>query len=884
MSSSSSRLYLQCSLFALTFGLLGCGSSSSAPGPSPSTTITVALNQTAVNVAAGATTQFTATVKGSPNTSVTWSVDGVSGGNATSGTISSSGLYTAPSAAGSHTVTATSVADTSDSAKATVTVTLQSLSVAPSSALLATAGMQQFGATLQGAADSSVTWSVDGVIGGNVMVGTVSTSGLYTAPAQVGSHTISAVSSTDPATRGSASITVASVTLSPGTATIEGSTTEQFTATVQGSSTLTLNWMVDNAIGGSAASGTISTSGLYTAPALAGNHTISVVATANASIRAGAAADVFTLAVSPTSATLAPSGTQQFTSTIQGLTNTAVTWSVDGVAGGNANSGTISSAGLYTAPSSMGPHTVTATSAAEPADSAAASVVVANLAASAVLTYHNDDARDGADLEEVNLTPTNVNSTQFGKLLAYPVDGQIYAQPLYMSGLSIAGGTHDVVFVETQSNSVYAFDADATASSPTTFWHVNLGPPVTVDDSGGPWPNVGILSTPVIDSTTNTMYLVAETSDTGPNGTPFFLHALNVTTGADLPGSPVAINATDPNSTATLETSCYQRMGLALNPVTNWVYLAFGSCSHGWLLAYDKSTLAQEAVFNDTSNAAGGGLWAGGGAPVVDDSSGNIYLMSGTDYDDAWISPPPAYTQTGYNDSFLNLNASTLNVQSYFSPDTNYTLSANDADLGSGAAVLLPGNSQYANELIGGGKDGNIYIVNPLDMGGFNSTNDVIQNVHTGTQQYNNIFSTPVYWNGAVFYHCDQDVLRAFSWSAGAAGGHQLSSSPTSIGTVVYGNNAHGATASLSANGATNGIVWDTDNSAYVPTDPSSGGPLVLRAYDATNVANELYNSSQAGSRDTAGLALKFTVPTIANGRVFVPTGTELDIYGLLTP
>jgi Bacterial Ig-like domain (group 2) len=884
MNFSSSRLYLRCSAFALTLGLVGCGSSSSGPTPTPSTTITVALNHTSVTVAAGATEQFTATVKGSTNTSVTWSVDGVSRGNSTTGTISSSGLYTAPTVAGSHTVTATSVADTSASAKAAVTVTLQVLNLSPSSALLAPSGTQQFTSTLEGAPDSSVTWSVDGVAGGNAAVGTVSASGLYTAPAAAGNHTISAVSSSDADTKGSASITVASVTLSPGTATIEGSTTQQFTATLQGPSTLTLNWMVDNTVGGSAASGTISTSGLYTAPAQAGNHTISAAATANAAISASALADVFTFAVSPSSATLAPSGTQQFASTIQGLANTAVTWSVDGVAGGNATSGTITSAGFYTAPAAMGPHTVTATSVAESTDSASARVVVANLAASAVLTYHNDDARDGAYLEEVNLTPSNVNSTQFGKLLAYPVDGQIYAQPLYMPAVSIAGGTYDVVFVETQNNSVYAFDADATASNPTTFWHVNLGPPVTVDDSGGPWPNVGILSTPVIDSTTNTMYLVAETLNTGANGTPFFLHALNLLTGADLPGSPVAINATDPNSTATLETSCYQRMGLALNPVTNWIYLAFGSCSHGWLLAYDKSTLAQEAVFNDTSNAAGGGLWAGGGAPAVDDSSGNIYLMSGTDYDDAWISPPPAYTQTGYNDSFLNLNPSTLNVQSSFSPDNNYTLAGNDADLGSGATVLLPGNSQYSSELIGGGKDGNIYIVNPLDMGGFNSTNNVIQSVHTGTQQYNNIFSTPVYWNGSVYYHCDQDVLRAFSWSAGAASGQQLSISPTSMGTVVYGNNTHGATASLSANGATNGIVWDTDNSAYVPTDPSSGGPLVLYAYDATNVANELYNSSQAGSRDTAGLALKFTVPTIANGRVFVPTGTELDIYGLLAP
>ena len=882
MNATSSMRNISYSALACALFLTGCGSSSQKPAPG--NTVTVTLNQTSANVAAGATAQFTATVTGSTNTSVTWAVDGVSGGNSSTGTITSSGMYTAPSAAGLHTVTATSVANTSASANATVTVTLQALTLSPSSAVLAVAATQQFSATLQGTADSSVTWSVDGVTGGNATVGTVSGSGLYTAPAQTGTHTISAVSSTNSATQASASITVASVSLSPGTVTIEDLTTQQFNATVQGSSTLSLNWMVDDTIGGSAATGTISASGLYTAPPQAGSHTISVAAAANASVSASASASVFSLVVSPTSATLAPSGTQQFTSTVEGLTNTAVTWSVDGVAGGNSTTGTITSAGLYKAPAAMGPHTVTATSVAESPDNASASVVVANLANTAVLTYHNNDARDGAYLQEGNLTPSNVNATQFGKLLAYPVDGQIYAQPLYMSGLTIAGGTHDVVFVETENDSVYAFDADATASNPTTFWHVNLGPALPKKDPGGPWPQVGILSTPVIDSTTNTMYLVLESANTGPGSMPFYLHALNVTTGVDVV-PPVLITATDPNSSTTLENFCYQRMGLALNPVTNWIYLAFGSCDNGWVLAYDKSTLAQQAVFNDTSNAQGGGLWGGGAAPIIDDSSGNIYLMSGTDYDDNWIQQPPTYTQIGYNDSFLNLNPSTLAVQSNFTPDNNYLLSGIDADLGSGGAVLLPGNSQYPNELIGGGKDGNIYIVDPLDMGGFNSTNDVIQNVKTGhsTGQYayDNIFSTPVYWNGNLYYHPNADVLHAFSWIASAGAGQQLSSSPTSSGSTVF--SMHGATASLSANGNTNAIIWEVDDSAYVNTDPSTSGPAVLHALDATNVANELYNSTQAGTRDTAGLALKFTVPTIANGRVFVPTGSELDIYGLLT-
>jgi len=320
-------------------------------------------------------------------------------------------------------------------------------------------------------------------------------------------------------------------------------------------------------------------------------------------------------------------------------------------------------------------------------------------------------------------------------------------------------------------------------------------------------------------------------------------------------------------------------MGLALNPVNNWIYIAFGSCSHGWVFAYDKSSLEQKAIFDDTNGGAGGGLWASGGAPAVDDSTGDTYLMSGVDAgDQEWIN---GSSMVGYNDAFLRLSANDLSVLDYFSPDDNYTLAVNDVDLGSGANVLVPGSSTYPHELVGGGKDGNIFVINRDSMGGFNdSSNNVLQTVHTGTQQYNNIFDTPVYWNGSLYFHSSRDVLRAFSWNAAAEGGQQLSTSSTSAGSTVY--SVHGATPSLSASGTNNGIIWDIDNSAYVGTNPVASGPAVLHAYNATNVSDELYNSAQAGSRDQAGLALKFTVPTIANGRVFVPTANELDIYGLL--
>ena len=311
-------------------------------------------------------------------------------------------------------------------------------------------------------------------------------------------------------------------------------------------------------------------------------------------------------------------------------------------------------------------------------------------------------------------------------------------------------------------------------------------------------------------------------------------------------------------------------MGLALNPVTNEIYIPFGSCPHGWVLAYNKTSLQQAAIFNDTpDDNGGGGLWSSGGAVAIDDSTGNLYFMSGVDAGDQ--------ITTGYNDSFLRLDASNLSVLDYFTPDNAMTLAQNDADLGSGSNILMPNNgSSTPHETIGGGKDGNVFVVNRDNMGAFGTTNDVIQTLHIGTQQYNNIFSTPVYWNGSLYFHSDADVLHAFSWSSTTG----MLSGPISSSSTVY--NMHGATPSLSSNGNANGIIWDIDNSAYNKNDPTQSGPSVLHAYDASDVGNELYNSSQAGSRDTAGAALKFTVPTIAGGRVFVPTTNELDIYGLL--
>ncbi len=879
MTVTSSKFFAGCVALAVAFVFASCGGTSNSSTPPPASNVTVSLNQSSMNVAVDATAQFTATVQNTTNTAVSWSVDGVAGGNATTGTISASGLYTAPAAAGSHKVTATSVADTNASASAAVTVGALG-AISPTTAFLPPSGTQQFSSSIQGFSNTSVNWAVNQVAGGNASVGTITTAGLYTAPTQPGTYTVTATSAADSSVTASATVTVGTITLSPASAMLAGSQQQQFTPTASAGVTA-FTWSVDGTVGGSATVGTISTSGLYAAPAQAGSHTVTAT---DGSITGSASVSVeFT--ITPPSTTVAPSMTKLFT--VTGLTDPSVTWAVDGTTGGSAATGTINTSGLYTAPAAIGAHIISATSVADTALTASATVTVVNFSQASVLTYHNDDARDGQYLEEVSLTPDNVK-TSFGKLLAYPVDGQVYAQPLYMAGLNIAGGTHDVVFVVTQDNSVYAFDADATSSATAqTFWHAGpLGPSVYKGDITGVNPNVGILSTPVIDASTNTMYLVAEEGGKG-DPTPFFLHALDVTTGAEKFGGPVNITGSvagagldSSGGNISLESDCYQRMGLALNPVTNWIYIPFGSCNHGWVLAYDKTSLTQEAIFNDTPDGAGGGYWSSGGAPAIDDATGYVYLMSGVDelvVGDPGTGDP---VTNGYNDSIFQLDPTSLKISSYFTPSDNFTLAEWDADLGSGSNILVPSTPSLPVTL-GGGKDGNVFVVNRNNMGAYNpgGTNNVIQQLQLCTDGYNNIFSTPAYFvgTGSIYFHCNDNVISAYSWNASTA---QISTTPTSKGSAVF--TTHGATPSISANGAVNGIIWDIDNSAYSYSLGVPQGPSVLYAYDATNVASELYNSSQAGTRDTAGSALKFTVPTIAGGKVFVPTSTELDVYGLL--
>jgi len=600
------------------------------------------------------------------------------------------------------------------------------------------------------------------------------------------------------------------------------------------------------------------------------------------------------VSITPGSASLAVGQSQQFVVSVANATNTAVTWSVDSVTGGNSAVGTVSSSGLYQAPPTSGTHQITATSQEDTTKSAQINVTVAY---QGVLTYHNDNGRTGQNLNETTLTPANVNSTQFGKLTSYPVDGVITAQPLYVASVTIPGqGLHNVVYVATEHDSVYAFDADGKTSAP--LWHMSFLNPsagVTsvpgseVGNTGFPGGEFGITSTPVIDGVGGTLYVVSYTKENGEDV--YRLHALDLVTGAEKFGGPTVIQASVPGTGVENNgqgqvpfdpAEHMQRPGLLL--LNGVVYIAFGTIAeiqpwHGWLLAYSAGNLHQLVSLNSTPNGYGASFWEGGCAPAAD-ASGNIYVATGNGTFDA------SAGGVDYGDSVLKLKpagglvpASVMTVLDWFSPFNSQYLAEGDWDLGSGGTMLLPDQPGphphllviSGKEDVGGGK-GRIDLLDRDNLGGFNATSDHIVQELVGAINFANL-TTPAYWQGNIYYASHKDNLKEFSLANGV-----LSSSPVAVSPETFGY--PGASPSISANGTSNGVVWAID--ASTSTSSSNGGPAVLRAYDATNISHEIYDSTQAGARDTLGPAVRFTVPTVIGGKVYVGTGTELDVLGLL--
>jgi outer membrane protein assembly factor BamB len=499
-----------------------------------------------------------------------------------------------------------------------------------------------------------------------------------------------------------------------------------------------------------------------------------------------------------------------------------------------------------------------------------------------VTTYHNDVARTGQNLNETVLTPGSVNSSNFGKLFLSPADGEVEAQPLYLGGVTISGGTHNVLYIVSEHGSVYALDAD----TGTSLWQVSTLLPgeTTSDDHGCTQitPEIGITATPVIDrkaGANGTIYVVAMSKDTS-GGYHQRLHALDVTTGAEEFGGPKEIQATFPGTgdnssggNVVFDPGQYaERAGLLLlNGViyTSWTSHCDIRPYTGWIMGYDQNTLAQVTVLNVTPNGNEGSFWMSGTAPAAD-SSGNIFALDANGIFDSTLDDNGFPNQGDFGNAFLKISTTNnqLAVADYFEISNGPSESSSDIDLGSGGALVLPdmkdGSGQTVHLAVGAGKDGNIYVVNRDSMGKFDPGSNHIYQELPGA--LSSVFSMPAYFNNTIYYGSIGQSIQAFAISNA-----QLSSAPTSR----TGNSFPypGATPSISANGTSGAILWAVENS------PNA----VLHAYDAGNLANELYNSNQAsGGRDQFGAGNKFVTPTITNGKVYVGTLNGVAAFGNL--
>ena len=527
-----------------------------------------------------------------------------------------------------------------------------------------------------------------------------------------------------------------------------------------------------------------------------------------------------------------------------------------------------------------------------------------------VWTYHNNNFRTGANTSETVLTPANVNSTTFGKLYTYPVDGYVYAQPLYVPNVAIPGrGLHNVFFVATEHDSVYALDADSAGAAGGVLWQTSLGVSAVTTVTGvftnrnfgtryngnaytDITPEVGITATPVIDTNTGTLYVDAFTGEIGGGVTNYIhrLHALNIATGAEQSNSPVVVTASvagtgvDSVGGRVTFNAKQENARVALTLAGGTVYLTFTSYAdtdpyHGWIIGYNAATLAPltNYVFNTTpnsttalygSNAGEGGIWMGGNGLGVDANT-NLYFFVGNGI----FNVTNSSGKTEFGDSVIKLSTvNGLALADYFTPYNQLTLAANDTDLGSGGMVLLPDQpGPNPHVLLGAGKAGVIYTINrdqfTTNNNHYNASTAFDYVLQSTSGRVTASFGTPAYFNGRIYNASSGDYLKALTISNG------LITSATTMTNAARTFGFPGATVSLSANGTNNGIVWAIQKAS----------PALLVACNATNFTTELYNSGQAaGSRDVPGNGVKFAAPTVADGKVIIGNIGSVSVYGLL--
>jgi hypothetical protein len=504
----------------------------------------------------------------------------------------------------------------------------------------------------------------------------------------------------------------------------------------------------------------------------------------------------------------------------------------------------------------------------------------ASAMATDVLMHHNDLARTGQMLAETTLTPANVRAATFGKVGFLPADGKVDGQPLFVTQLSIGGSLHNVVYVVTEHDSVYAYDASTFA----LLWQDSLirGGETPSDDHGCQdiTPEIGITSTPVIDRSrgpNGVIYVVAMTKD-GSGGYHHRLHALDLATGAEMLGGPTEITASAPgggsgsaNGVITFDPSLQtERAALTLvggNIYMGWTSHCMSGNYHGWIMAYNAATLAQTGAMLVTPNGSGGSVWMAGSGMASDGSS--LYVPDGNGTFDTALNAQGMPAGGDFGNTLMKLPIGSLTVSDYFTMTDTVAESNADNDLGSGGAMVLPDQTAAGGAvkhlIVAAGKNNSIYVVDRDSMGKWNAASDNIwQEIPPGTLG-GGIWGSPAYYNGVVYYGGLNDNLKALPITNGFLATTASSRSPT---TFPY----PGATPAISANGTTNGIVWAAEN----------GTTGALHAYDATNLANELYNSNQAGARDQWGAGNKFITPMIALGHVYVGATNGVAVFGLL--
>ena len=499
-----------------------------------------------------------------------------------------------------------------------------------------------------------------------------------------------------------------------------------------------------------------------------------------------------------------------------------------------------------------------------------------------VTTSQYDNFRTGATLNEKVLTPQNVNVRQFGKLGSFQVDGPVYAQPLFLPNVEIPGkGKHDVLYVATEHDSVYAFDANRPGDPP--LWHVSFLDksrgltPLSADHVACPFirPEVGITSTPVIDLKTGTLYVLARTTirhTVADNEYFQHLHALAITTGVEKFGGPKLITASVAGNGAGSHNGQIAFDPLRENPraaltlANNTVYLTWASsCDvdpyHGWVMGYDAQTLAQKAVLNVNPNGSEAGIWLADTGPAVD-AEGNLFVPTGNGTFDA------ASGGRDYADSVLKLDGASLAVRDYFTPHDQDRISNADADVGSSGPTLLPDQpGPHRHLLLQPTKDSTIYVIDRDNMGKYNRAGDALVEI---IRMPGGGYGAMSYWNGHAFFAASDDHLRDYTLEKGQLEVHSASA-------MKFAN--PGATPSVSADGKRNAIVWAIATKTWNGPDTKAA---VLYAFDATKLGAPLYTSEQNSARDRAGMAARFVIPVVVNGRVYFGTRTAVEVYGLL--